>query len=1036
MLSFITTTDNNPDFHLEKLEIGWNDDAMGFMAALGFGIESLPELLAHIGFDLPKDHGLQKNQVDIVLAYERVKSGKDDKADPAPPQSSYAYFAKITIAGPLKLSDMIDTGDFKGLPELDKVELVLEIDTSTTKEQSAKDALIGFKMYFSRDGKPGTTIIEAVYEKETISDKPKTTADLADAPQTTVNKRFRAVMYSPGGGDSVELDFAPYVPIQLHIKDLFVLQTSSTVTPKAQLALPKATTGSDTPDEPTDKGTTLFGLDLDLKAELELSKLPVVGKDLADTKLSFKAFRVLYSKNDIKQGGLNAVNDLLKVMQVPTVEVQKSDQDKGSENSIGLKKGFSFSGKIQLGDDTYELFSGSKPKDGGDKLTNEDVPESAAQTEKPTQVGKKYGPVTIRSMNLGLKKGFHLDLSGSLELGPLELDLMGFSMDFPIQKLLPPHQDQADDEGFKMAIQGLNLRYHKPPLTIDGGFLKQPDETKGVTYSGELAIGLKAFQLTAFGSFGEAHIENDKYKTFFIYGFLSTPPLGPPFLQLTGVAMGFGYNRQVVLPAPEYIDLHPLVAPVLGEGIADFDKMNEDIPPSKGDFWAALGVRVESFKMINAFVLAILKFGHELEIDLLGRVSLVLPKNAGGAATPALAKLDIGIVATILPERGVVAINGRVLPGSYIFEPSAALSGGFAVLVIAKDQDSGQWQGGKAGDFVLSFGGYSPFYTPKTYYPQNIPRMALNWQPYSNLDVSANTYFTIVPEAFMFGGYLSVNFNAGGEFSIFVHFDAGLDFIVWWQPKRYIGHAYANLHVGARVWFVKWHNVEFDLSADIAFWGPPFAGHASVKVHVLVTFTVGIDFGPAQQAPTPISWGDFQQTLLPETGKVVSAALTNGLLGKIETDKKTICLVNPKEMAVDITSAFPVKNIRVNDNPAGDSAKMADFGIAPMAINDVGSDLKVTITQNGKSFDDFLSHFAVETSTKNYPAAIWQHVTLPGTVPPPPPKGENLMDLCGGITLKAHAPTQGAVFSIPSDQFDMIDMPAASWTAGEFAYPS
>ena len=1021
MLSFLNKIEDNTDFHLEKLEIGWNDDAMGFMAALGFGFESLPELLAAMGFDLPPNPDVKRNQVSIVLAYERTKGN--------PKQQGYATFAKITITDPLKLSEIIDTGDFNGLPQLDKVELVLEMDKSASKEQSAKDALIGFKMYFSKDEKP--TIIEAVYEKETQSVGGK----------ETVNKKFLAVMHGSDGGDSVELNFEPYVPIQLHIKDLFILQTSSTPPPKDQLALPTGATGSDTPDEPAKENTTLFGLDLDLNTKLDLSKLPVVGKDLADTNLSFEAFRVLYSKYDIKQGQLKEVNDLLGKMDVPTVKVQKSDKDKGSDTSIGLKKGFNFSGKVKLGNDEFELFSGSKPQNKSDQLTGEDTPEAAAQTEKPTQVGKKYGPVTIRSLNLGLKKGFHLDLSGSLELGPLELDLMGFSMDFPIQKLLPhgkTNQDQADDDGVKMSIQGMNLRYHKAPLTIDGGFLKQPNESKGVSYSGELAIGLKAFQLVAFGEFGE-YIEtvDDKYKTFFIYGFLSTPPLGPPFLQLTGVALGFGYNRILELPAPEAIDDHPLVAPVVreDEAIPDFESMKKTIAPSKGDFWAALGVRVESFKMINAYVLAILKFGHELEIDLLGRVSLVLPKNPNNdSKTPALAKLEIGIVATILPERGVVDINGRVLPGSYIFEPSATLTGGFAILALTKDQTEGQWKEGKAGDFVISFGGYSPFYTPKSYYPQNIPRMGLNWQPYSNLEVSANTYFTVVPEAFMFGGYLSVNFDAGGKFSIFVHFDAGLDFIVWWQPKRYIGHAYANLHVNARVWFVKWHKVEFDLSADIAFWGPPFAGHASVKVHVLVTFTVGIDFGPAQQAPTPISWIDFKNTLLPEKEKVVSAALTDGLLSKIETKEQTIYVVNPKDLALDITSAFPVKSIHVNNNQAGDSTKMADFGIAPVATNITTSELTISVTKDGMPFPDFSSHFAVETSTKNYPAAIWQTVTSPGTVPDPPHQQNNLMNLCGGITLKAQTPKQGTAFSVPSDEFDHIAMPEECWIAEEFVY--
>jgi hypothetical protein len=1040
MLSFFDKIEDNTHFHLEKLEIGWSNEEMGFMAALGFGIESLPELLTHIGFDLPKGHSLEGNQVDIVLAYERVKS-KTEKGKIV--AQSYATYAKITITGSLKLNDIIDTGEFTGLPQLDKVELVFEVNQQNTTDQSAKDALIGFKMYFSTNGR--NTIIEVLYEKETTNGTPTPKADKSDDQAVTINKKFRAVMYSPDEGNSIELDFNPYVPIALNVKDMFILQTSS-----MNLENPSAK-GTITEE------TTLFGLDLDMNTDLELSKLPVIGKDLADTKLIFTDFRVLYSRKEVKAKGLPAVNDLLKAMHVPPVAAQQSTGDKTPDNAIGLKKGFNFQGTILLGGEKIELFSGSKgnnsEKDANKALSANGEPNTkdVAQSETPAPVGKKYGPVTIHSINLALKKGFHLDLTASLELGPLELDLIGFSMEFPFNKLLPkpPAQDIApDDDGLKMSIQGMNIAYHKPPLTIDGGFMKQPDEAGCVTYSGALSIGLKAFQLTAFGSFGEAKVKDgeEKYKTFFVYGFLATPPLGPPILQLTGVALGFGYNRQLVLPAPEAIDNHPLVLPVMSAEVPDFVEMKGNIPASKGDYWAALGVRVESFKMINAFVLAIFKFGHEFEIDLLGRVSLVLPKNPSkSAAIPPLAKLDIGIVATILPEQGVVDISGRILPGSYIFEPSATLTGGFSVLVLAKDQTEGKWEGGQAGDFVISFGGYNPNYTPKPYYPQAIPRMALTWAPYSNLSIAAEMYFTVLPEAFMFGGHLSVNFDAGGKFSIVVHFESGLDFIVWWQPKRYIGHAYANLQVGATVWFVTWHKVEFDLSGDLTFWGPPFAGHASFKVHVLVTFTVDVDFGTAQQAPTPISWNEFRETLLPEKDKVVSTTLTNGLMGKIETaDKRTIYLANPKELVLDISSAFPVKQVnKIIHNSLvliQDTTNEAPFGIAPMAAPpvSVSSVFDIKLTKKGKENFDFDEHFSIAPTPKNYPASVWQNWTpnilLPNAVPPPPPQDKNLTNLCGGITLMAKKSTPKAEYSILGNQLDSISMHEVHWTPREFAY--
>lgn len=1006
MLEFLKNIEKKTDLRLNQLDIGWGSSDMGVLVSFDFEITSLPAILSEIGFDMPGNCSQKTNKVTIDLGYERKREGT----------SGYSTLVKVSIEGPLKLSDLIDVGDFKMLPDLEKVELLFELDSNTTNDgkvkQSEKDLQIRFKMYLGKTDAQGynkvTSIIEADYDKKTVND--------------TVTTTFVAALSSPGG-DALKLDFAPYVPVKLDVKDIFILKNTSKPNPSAP-----------------ETSTILVGTELAMSAAIDLSKLPVVGSMLSEAKITFRSFKINYTSAAIPANTLSKIDALLNPMGVPAFAAQNSN---GADTSKGLEKGFGFDLDMVLGEHhEFKLSSSSfnapaVPPAGNQQPQGGIQPQSPPiQSSKPVPVGKKIGPVTFQSISLGLKNGLLIDVTGSVQLGPLEIDLVDLSLNFPI--------DRWDPSALSLGLKGLSINYKKPPVTIAGGFVHD-----GAEYSGSLAVGLKAFQLSAFGSYGEAGPEGGKYKTFFIYGFLATPPLGSPFLQLTGVALGFGYNRQVDLPAPVAIDSHPLVSPVVTGSIPDFTTMKAKIHASKGDYWAAVGVRIESFKMINTFVLAIFKFGHEFEIDLLGRVSMVFPQNpSGDANTPALAKLDIGIVATILPERGVVEIRGDVLPGSYIHDPTVVLSGGFAVLILSKDQSSGKWNGGKAGDFVLTFGGYSPLYTPKPYYPQNVARMALTWKPFPQLDVRADMYFAVVPEAFMFGGHLSANFNSGGGFNIFVHFNAGLDFIVWWQPKHYIGHAYADLHVGATInvdllLFSIHKTVEFDINGDISFWGPPFAGHASLSVHFLVSFTVAVDFGAAQNTPQPISWEAFQHTLLPAPEKVVSVALTNGMLSKIEIGpEKDTYLVNPKELELDISSAFPVKSARkvinTQELAIGDASKMASFGISPMAINfeNLNSDLKLTITKEGEPIFDFSDEFDIITQTKNYPASVWQDVPTLGTLPPPPTQDKNLVNLCGGLVLKAKEPTKGTSSIIPSTEFDVITMPDAYWATESFSYAS
>lgn len=806
--------------------------------------------------------------------------------------------------------------------------------------------------------------------------------------------------------DGSEVDFDELnLPIDIQIKDLFIAKVN---------------------------GLTILGSDLSAHANIDLSSLPVVGGFLKQAKLDFNSLRILYVSNDVAPANLTTVNTFLTKLNVAAIVVPQSSVANNTAVQAGLKAGFNLQGVLLLGEDGKQiplyssLGKGSAPTSGtpaaasgtntggvanppaGNANANNAVSNGGASTGNtldannksksatPTPVGKKFGPITVQSIGIGLSGGkVKLDITGALQIGPLGLDFIGFEISSPINDFNP-----------SIDLQGLGINISKPPLTLEGLFSKSSinipttdssgnTTTVAVTgYNGTLSIGYKEYSLKAMGSYAQLP---SGATSVFIYGFLGAPLGGlPGILFITGVAAGFGYNRSFTLPSPDGVgdfSLIKLVDPSNTSPV-DFDTVNQQFLPTEGSFWGAVGVRVESFKMITTFVLLVVRVENELEIDIVGKSTMQFPvpnPTSTSSSPPPLAKVLIGVVARILPERGVLAINGAFLAGSYIYVPEAQITGGFAVLSIFKNQHGGQWDTAKEGDFILTLGGYGPYYTPKSYYPQ-VPRMELNWKVSDNLSVKADAYFAITPEAMMFGGHLSASFNSGGSFSIHVNFSVGADFIIYWKPYRYKAHMYAELSVTATLdvdlWLFTIHvSVDFDLSADLTIWGPSFSGYASVHVHVLVSFTVGISFGEAEQLVLPIGWNDFETGFLPAEDKVLTCNVGKGVIASQSSDTYTV--VNAKELSIVCGTAIPIQEVA---GVISLNATVNSFGIKNMGNTSYNTTTKtgdfsestftISINKDGAAVTaEEIGHFNFVPITKNLPSALWQSATTSGQIP-------------------------------------------------------
>jgi hypothetical protein len=654
-------------------------------------------------------------------------------------------------------------------------------------------------------------------------------------------------------------------------------------------------------------------------------------------------------------------------------------------------------------------------------------------TSTPTPVGKKFGPITVDAVSLGLKSGkISFTFSGGLTLGPVMFDLLGFEIESPPTKFSP-----------SVSLQGLSLSVTKPPLTLSGLFSKTT-----LTLPTGPAVGTAPPPTTTVDGY-------DGSASIFLYGFLGAPLGGPPFLFITGVAAGFGYNRDITIPTASTVRASPLVAPVLSSGTPpDFDAMNLEFLPVEKDYWFAVGARIESFKMIESFVLLIVKLGTELEIDVIGtsQMRFPIPKEGESDSHP-LANIVIGVVATILPDRGVLSIRGEFLSGSYILDPAALITGGFAVLSLFKDQDAtSAWYPGKEGDFVITLGGYGPLYTPKSYYP-TVPRLELTWRVSDALQLTASAYFAITPEAMMLGGSLDAHFHAGGTFSIDVHFTISADFLVYWKPFRYLGHMSADLSVTASLnidlWLFTIHiGVSFELSADLEIWGPAFSGHASVHVHVIISFTVGISFGSASRTISPIDWNDFQDSFLPAPDKRITGIIGKGLIANQSTpasaSSAAVNVVNPKDLHVELGTAMPIRVVKVNgERVEAIPAVTGVFGIKPMGMTsddfsvstlEISIDYSDSIDQPKAPLVTYAEHFTITPITRNMPSALWQPATTSGSVPSN--DGTALIDdLLNGVTLTVVPPHAGPSVTVGAIGMDVVAMPGAGWGQG-FSYRS
>lgn len=594
-----------------------------------------------------------------------------------------------------------------------------------------------------------------------------------------------------------------------------------------------------------------FAFGLDLALSIDLSHLPIVGSKLPpDLSLDVNNLQCVYSSELFPAADLGGVNLLLP----PTVTPFPAD---------GMSQGINLSADLRLGSVSKHLALGvppSQPKAVGPPLTGGAPPAggppqtgglrapgpAAANTQtslmKWVDVQKQFGIFQFDRIGAGYENNvLSFALDAGVALGPLTFSMTGLSVGSPLNKFSPVFN-----------LSGLALDFKRPPLELGGAFLKtteQAGDKKITSYYGEVIVKAASFSLKALGGWAP---EADP-ASFFIYLNVDVPIGGPPFFFITGLAGGLGINRSLKLPTIDQLSgylLLPDNAPKPAESpgatvAAVLPQLQSIFVNQPGQYWVAAGIRFTSFEMIEAFVLLTVAFGVDLQVALLGSCSMTFP-----AAEPyPVAYIEVDLIASFRPSTGLLAVDGKLSPASFIYGGFCKLSGGFAFYAW--------FSGENEGNFVVTVGGYHPAFKKPDFYP-TVPRLGMNFA-LGPFRVTGEAYFALTPSMMMAGVRMSAVWSSG---PIKAWLDAGVDFLISWAPFHYEADAFINIGCSVDLGLF---TLDVSVGAALNIWGPPFGGRVHVDLDV-VSFT--ISFGAEPATPPPVGWSTFKSKFLPQDSAV------------------------------------------------------------------------------------------------------------------------------------------------------------------------
>ncbi|MEM7372883.1 MAG: DUF6603 domain-containing protein [Bacteroidota bacterium] len=767
------------------------------------------------------------------------------------------------------------------------------------------------------------------------------------------------------------------------------------------------------PPEAAKTSQALMGLTLSIA--LDLAELPVIGRAFpAGTHAGIDALSFVLASKPWTEGDVSSLNP-------PITSLSPGDLYRNADPAVHpnlFEKGINIVATFRLGNATKSILvplGAAKQQQSSNPQSNPVQPASPTPTDStpaataatvesnPTTVSvqkpsygaqwlniqRGLGPVMVERIGVSFKDGtlwFLID--ASLKMGPLTLSLEGLSLGSPIDHFEP-----------KFDLKGILIDLKRNNLEIGGALLKSDPPPAGVKYEydGYAIVRFKQLSIVGLGSYAKLQ---DNTISLFAYIAVDYPIGGPAWFYVTGLSGGFGVNRRLVPPALAQMDQFPLVSSVLqgttqsttGNNSNDrqvlttqLTLLKKYIPPSKGNYFLAAGLKFTSFKLLNGFGLLAVNFGHRFRVDVFGRLWMVHPPVdpkmvmsnnplAGLGIKPYLVYVEIDLHAAFIPDEGILLVEGAIKPGSFVYSPLATIAGSFSFR--------GWFLGPHAGDFVFVLGGYHKDYKPPAHYPQRnqLKMLDIRYGVDDRLYVGGQLYFALTPAAFMVGGTLHAVFNLD---PLHATFDMYADFLIYWKPYHYDIRIGIEAHIEFRLSTpVGTIQLDVSLGASLRVYGPEMSGTAEVHFHGL---SKTIQFGSGSStAPPGISWTEFQKSFLPKESDRLSFVCEQGLIKPYEESNNNIWGVNRRTVQIGLTSAVPGLTaelyIQQSDDSTLSTATEAEthdlgtanpFGIFPMHIDPdrISSTIRLEVTHKGNPIAQ--DQLRIVPIYKPIPSGMW-----------------------------------------------------------------
>lgn len=473
-----------------------------------------------------------------------------------------------------------------------------------------------------------------------------------------------------------------------------------------------------------------------------------------------------------------------------------------------------------------------------------------------------FGPIYIGEIGLGVTStAASLVIDGGVSVAGLAAEVDELSITVPYAHISDPSQWSLD-------LKGLAVGYSGASVTIAGGLVKF--DGPPIEYDGMLLVEVASIGAIVVGSYAVVGSGSDQYTSLAIFGGVFVTIQIPPYLSLTGFALGLGYNRRLLVPddltqIPDFILVKALDQPeaIANDPMQALFAFHEEVPPARGALWLAAGLRGTAFELVHITAVLYVALDRGVDVGLLGVARLALP-----ADDAAIVNIELALKVRFSTDEGLFSVQAQLTDNSWLISPDCQLTGGFAFFL---------WF--KKSQLLLTLGGYHPAFKPLPEYPV-VPRLGFRWDFEGIVHIKGESYFALTNTAVMTGVRLEVTY---GPDWLQLWFTAYTDILVSWDPFHYevdLGVAIgARLHI--RICFFACATVDISMSigASLHLSGPPF--HGTVTVDLGVT-SVTVPFGDdARSLPPPKHWDEFVLAYVQSSdanAKSVGAQITSGLL--------------------------------------------------------------------------------------------------------------------------------------------------------------